>query len=74
MQDCKLVGTPMKTSIKLSMDNESEKMDESLHRGLIGSLQYLTISKPNILFVVSILSRFTHSLRETHFTAVKKDT
>ena len=71
-QDCKLVGTPMTTSIKLSKDDESEKVDESLYRGLIGSLQYLTASRPDILFVVSILSRFMHYPRETHFITAKR--
>lgn len=72
MQDCKPVGTPMTTSIKLSKDDESEKVDESLYRGLIGSLQYLTASRPDILFAVSILSRFMHSPKETHFIAAKR--
>jgi hypothetical protein len=71
-QDCKLVGTPMTTSIKLSKDDESEKVDESLYRGLIDNLQYLTASRPDILFAVSILSRFMHSPRETHFIAAKR--
>jgi hypothetical protein len=72
MQDCKPVGTPMTTSIKLSKDDESEKVDEGLYRGLIGSLQYLIASRPDILFAVSILSRFMHSSRETHFIAAKR--
>lgn len=72
MQDCKPMGTPMTTSIKLSKDDESENVDERLYRGLISSLQNLTASEPNILFVVSILSRFMHSPRKTHFIAAKR--
>ncbi|WJZ88530.1 hypothetical protein VitviT2T_007819 [Vitis vinifera] len=46
MQDCKPVSTPMTTSEKLSKDDDSEKIDEGLYRSLIGSLLYLTASRP----------------------------
>ncbi|XP_052173352.1 secreted RxLR effector protein 161-like [Diospyros lotus] len=72
MEDCKPVGTPMTTNIKLSKNDDSEKVDESLYKSLIGSLQYLTASKPDILFVVSVLSRFMHSPKESHFIAAKR--
>ena len=42
------------------------------YRSLIGSLLYLTTSRPNILFVVSVLSRFMHSPSEKHFSAAKR--
>ena len=72
MQDCKPVSTPMTTNEKLSKDGGSEKIDEGLYRSLIGSLLYLTASRPDILFVVSVLSRFMHSPSEKHFSAVKR--
>ena len=72
MQDCKPVSTPMTTSEKLSKDDDSEKIDEGLYRSLIGSLLYLTTSKPDILFAVSVLSRFMHSPSEKHFSATKR--
>nr|CAN71524.1 hypothetical protein VITISV_037362 [Vitis vinifera] len=65
-------STPMTTSEKLSKDDCSEKIDEGLYRSLIGSLLYLTTSRPNILFVVSVLSRFMHSPSEKHFSATKR--
>ncbi|RVW62525.1 Retrovirus-related Pol polyprotein from transposon RE2 [Vitis vinifera] len=61
VQDCKPVSTPMTTNEKLSKDDGSEKIDEGLYRSLISSILYLTASKPNILFVVSVLSKFMHS-------------
>jgi len=72
MQDCKPVSTPISTGLKLGKDESAEKVDESLYRSLIGSLLYLTASRPDILFAVSLLSRFMHSPRETHFTAAKR--
>ena len=72
MQDCKPVSTPLTTSEKLSKDDDFEKIDEGLYRNLIGSLLYLTTSKPDILFAVSVLSRFMHSPSEKHFSATKR--
>lgn len=65
-------ATPMTTNIKLKKDDEIEKVDERLHKGLIDNLQYLTTSKSNLLFVLSVHSRFMHSLRESHFIAAKR--
>ena len=71
MQDGKPVGTSMSTSIKLNKDNEYEKVDKSIYGGLIGSFQYLTTSRPNILFVMNALSRFMHSPKKPYFTTTK---
>ena len=72
MEDCKPMSTPMTTSEKLSKDDDSEKIYEGLYKSLIGSLLYLTASKPDILFVVSVLSRFMHSPSEKHFSVAKR--
>ena len=72
MQDCKPAITPISVSVKLGKDKDSEKVDDSMYKSLIGSLSYLTASRPDILFVVSLLSRFMHSPRETHPTAAKR--
>ena len=72
MQDCKPVSTPISTGVKLGKDEDSEKVDDSMYRSLIGSLLYLTASIPNILFFVGLLSMFMYSLRETRFTTAKR--
>ncbi|XP_015167259.1 uncharacterized mitochondrial protein AtMg00810-like [Solanum tuberosum] len=72
MQDCKPVSTLISTGVKLGKDEDSKKVDDSMYRSLIGSLLYLTTSRSNILFVVSFVSRFMHSPRDTHFTMAKR--
>ena len=72
MQDCKPVSTPISAGVKLGKDEDSEKMDDSMYRSLIGSLLYLTAIRPDILFIVSFLSKFMHSPRDTHLTAAKR--
>ena len=72
MQDCKPVSTPISTGLNLGKDEDSKKVDDSMYRSLIGNLLYLTASRPDILFVVSLLSRSMHSPRETHLTDGKR--
>ena len=56
MLDCKAMATPMDTNLKL-LSNESAKLvDLSQYRQIIGSLMYLTNTKPEICFVVNTLS------------------
>ncbi|RVW95066.1 Retrovirus-related Pol polyprotein from transposon RE1 [Vitis vinifera] len=60
MDDCKRTSTPMYQKEKFSKDDGTEKVDESQYRSLIGCLMYLTATKPDIMFSVSLLSRFMH--------------
>lgn len=41
-------------------------------RSLVGCLMYLTATRPDILHVVSVLSRFLHCVREVHLQAAKR--
>ena len=53
---CKVVTTPMTTSLKLLNDNTSEAVDANLYRQIIGSLMYLTNIRLDICFFVNRLS------------------
>lgn len=59
------MSTPISTGVKLDKDEDSEKVNDSMYRSLIGSRLYLTTSGPDILFIVSLLSRFMHSPKGT---------
>jgi hypothetical protein len=52
MEDCKLVIAPMQTSCKLSKDNDSNSTDQRKYRSMIGSLLYVTTSKPDVMQAV----------------------
>lgn len=60
------------TGQKLLKEDGSKKVDERMFRSLIGSLLYLTASRPDIMFAVSLLSRFMHCPSEIHFQAAKR--
>ena len=72
MEDCKSMSTPMNQKEKLSKEDGTEKVDEAHFRNLIGCLMYLSATRPNILIVVSIISRFMHFASEIHLKDAKR--
>jgi hypothetical protein len=56
MLECKTMNTPMETKLKLLVDTSSELVDATLYRQIIGSLMYLTNTRPDICFAVNTLS------------------
>lgn len=56
---------------KLCKDDEEKQNDETLFRSLIGCLLYFTITRPNVLCDVSVLSRYMNFSKETHFKEPK---
>src|SRR5687767_10895648 len=72
MENCKETTTPMCPKEKLSKNDEAEKVDETLYRSLVGCLMYLTATRPDILYVVSLLSRFSNCATATHFRTTKR--
>ena len=72
MGNCKSAPTPLVQNMKLSKEDGAEKIDASLYRSLIGSLLYLTASRPDLMYSASLLSRFMQSPSKTHFIAAKR--
>ena len=72
MEDCKLVGTPMVTGCKLSKDDNTEDVDQTMYRSMIGSLLYATSTRPSIMHAVCEVGRFQASPKNTHLLAIKR--
>ncbi|GJR69362.1 hypothetical protein Tco_0015427 [Tanacetum coccineum] len=68
LEDSKPMKTPMSSDTKLMKDEECESVDSTKYRGMIGSLLYLTASRPDIMFSVCLCARF----HEAHLEAVKR--
>ena len=71
MLDCKAMTTPMTNSLKLLNDDTSEAVDVTLYRQIIGSLMYLTNTRPDICFVVNTLSQYLVNPKQVHLVGAK---
>jgi hypothetical protein len=71
MMDCKAMPTPMVTNLKLLSDTSSKTVDATMYRQMIGSLIYLTNTRPDICFAVNTLSQYMVESRRVHLIATK---
>ncbi|KAK6148043.1 hypothetical protein DH2020_018955 [Rehmannia glutinosa] len=72
IEEGRTVSTPMATNVKIDKDEKGKSVDESKYRGMIGSLLYLTASRPDILHAVCLCARFQSNPKEYHLSAVKR--
>ncbi|GJV44155.1 putative ribonuclease H-like domain-containing protein [Tanacetum coccineum] len=68
----KTASTLMEINKALIKDEEAEDVDVHLYRSMIGSLMYLTASRPDIMFVVCTCARFQVTPKTSHLNAVKR--
>jgi hypothetical protein len=72
MAELKPVLTPMSTAVALDPDKNGEAVDQTEYRSMIGSLLYLTATRPNIQFAVCLCARFQASPCSSHRTAIQR--
>ncbi|WVZ80792.1 LOW QUALITY PROTEIN: hypothetical protein U9M48_028243 [Paspalum notatum var. saurae] len=72
MGDSKPMTTPMSTNMALDADEDGEAVVQKEFRGMIGSLLYLTATRPDIQFAVCLCARYQASPRSSHCQAVKR--
>ncbi|GJR32949.1 putative ribonuclease H-like domain-containing protein [Tanacetum coccineum] len=70
--DVKTASTPMETQKPLLKDEDGEEVDVHLYRSMIGSLMYLTSSRPDIMFAVCACARYQVNPKVSHLHAVKR--
>lgn len=68
----KEVIDPLSTSITLTKNDGAPKVDSTPYCKLVGTLQYLTFTRPDIYFAVNKLSQFVHSPSNVHWLALKR--
>ncbi|KAI3692839.1 hypothetical protein L6452_32663 [Arctium lappa] len=72
LNDSTSMRTPLSTGVKLDSDPSGESVDIKTYRGMIGSLLYLTASRPGIMFATCLCARYQANPKESHLTAVKR--
>eukprot|EP00253_Pinus_taeda_P022186 PITA_22186 len=71
MEECKAAITPTVMGLKLSREDSSKDFDPNLYKSIVGSLMYLTATRPDIMYAVSLISRFMERPKEAHWQAAK---
>lgn len=72
MQGEKEVSTPLASSTTLKLENGSPPTAVTPYRQLIGALQYLSMTRPDIAFAVNRLFQFMHAPIATHWESLKR--
>ena len=72
MEKTKDASTPMATSCYLDKDEKGKSIEVTKYRCMIGSLLYLTSSRPDIMFSVCMCARYQANPKESHLTATKR--
>ncbi|GJX62001.1 retrovirus-related pol polyprotein from transposon TNT 1-94 [Tanacetum coccineum] len=72
MENCDTVPTPMVEQAKLKLDLVGKPVDHTDYRSMIGSLMYLTSSRPDIMFATCMCARYQANPNEHHVSAVKR--
>ena len=72
MADCKPISMPLDQNLKLQADEGQVLEDVTMYRKIVGSLIYLTISRPDLSYVVGLESQFMQLPRKPHLDAVRR--
>ncbi|MCI22814.1 gag-pol polyprotein [Trifolium medium] len=72
MENASQKRTSAATHLKLTKDEKGVDVDQSVYRSMIGSLLYLTASRPDIKFAVGVCARYQAEPKMSHLTQVKR--
>ena len=72
MEDSRPVGTPMSIGHKLSKNDYSKEVDQTTYRLMIGKLQYVVHTRPDIALAVGMVERFLGNPKENYIMEIKR--
>ncbi|XP_051211643.1 uncharacterized mitochondrial protein AtMg00810-like [Lolium perenne] len=72
MLNCNPAPTPVDTKAKLSASDGSLASDAPFYRSIVGALQYLTLTRPELQYAVQQVCLHMHAPRDAHWVAVKR--
>lgn len=74
LENCKPMNTPLSVSEKLAahVGNPLDDVAATKYRSIVGGLQYLTLTRPDIAFAVNKVCQYLHTPTTDHYTAVKR--
>ncbi|CAL8085699.1 unnamed protein product [Prunus armeniaca] len=72
LKECKSVSIPLVATEKLSKEDGSGAANEEKYRKLVGSLLYLTATRPDVMYAASLLARYMHGPSNKHYGIAKR--
>ncbi|KAL0367867.1 UNVERIFIED_CONTAM: Retrovirus-related Pol polyprotein from transposon RE1 [Sesamum radiatum] len=72
MLKCKPISTPVELHAKMCAHEGQDLKDATMYRKLVGSLMYLTLTRPDISFAVRVMSRNMQNSKKPHLEAVHR--
>lgn len=72
MNESNAVGNPIFPGYKIQKDEKGVRVNETNFKQIIGSMMYLTVTRPDLMFTVSLTSRFMANPTEMHLQAAKR--
>ncbi|WZZ49949.1 hypothetical protein YC2023_050056 [Brassica napus] len=72
MEDCNHVLNPIVSGTKLTKEGDGMKVDPTSFKQLVGSLRYLTATRPDLIYSVNLVSRYMEHPGEQHLMAAKR--
>jgi hypothetical protein len=71
MTECNSVDTLVATGTKLTKEGDGKPIEPTIFKSLVGSLRYLTITRPNIVYGVGLVSRYMKEPKLSHWLVAK---
>ncbi|XP_031273413.1 uncharacterized protein LOC116131894 [Pistacia vera] len=72
MLECKPISTPMEQNTKMCAHEGKDLEDATMYRKLVGSLIYLTLTRPDISYAVNAMSWYMQNPKKPHLEAVRR--
>ena len=71
MTGCKPISIPLEQNVKLSVDEGDLVEDTTMYRRIVGSLIYMTITRPDLSYAVGVVSQFMQTPQKPHLDAMR---
>jgi hypothetical protein len=72
MTGCKPISIPLEQNVKLNADEGDLVEDTTMYRRIVGSLIYMTITRPDLSYAVGVVNQFMQTPRKPHLDAVRR--
>ncbi|KAH9754441.1 hypothetical protein KPL71_015444 [Citrus sinensis] len=72
MTACQPIDTPIEEGLKFCITSDQVPVDKGRYQRLIGRLMYLSHTRPDLAYALSVISQFMHNLGEQHMKAVMR--